>query len=139
MQLKDKEYKRSEAITLTTPAEKKEEENKMTLEELRKLREFKDVVDNNHAKEIADELNRSREVYYTCSNGYGTQEISDVLDTIEWNNVIGKLDGFIEIEVHENGNPKTLEIPVEIEVENWNEECQCFEMESVEMKDVEEW
>ena len=111
----------------------------MTLEELRKLREFKDVVDNNHAKEIADELNRSREVYYTCSNGYGTQEISDVLDTIEWNNVIGKLDGFIEIEVHENGNPKTLEIPVEIEVENWNEECQCFEMESVEMKDVEEW
>ena len=111
----------------------------MTLEELRKLREFKDVVDNDHAKEIADELNRSREVYYTCSNGYGTQEISDVLDTIEWNNVIGKLDGFIEIEVHENGNPKTLEIPVEIEVENWNEECQCFEMESVEMKDVEEW
>ena len=111
----------------------------MTREELRKLREFKDVVDNDHAKEIADELNRSREVYYTCSNGYGTQEISDVLDTIEWNNVIGKLDGFIEIEVHENENPKTLEIPVEIEVENWNEECQCFEMESVEMKDVEEW
>ena len=111
----------------------------MTLEELRKLREFKDVVDNDHAKEIADELNRSREVYYTCSNGYGTQEISDVLDTIEWNNVIGKLDGFIEIEVHENGNTKKLEIPVEIEVENWNEECQCFEMESVEMKDVEEW
>ena len=111
----------------------------MTLEEVRKLREFKDVVDNDHAKEIADELNRSREVYYTCSNGYGTQEISDVLDTIEWNNVIGKLDGFIEIEVHENGNPKTLEIPVEIEVENWNEECQCFEMETVEMKDIEEW
>ena len=45
-----------EAITLTTPAEKKEEENKMTLEELRKLREFKDVVDNDHAKEIADEM-----------------------------------------------------------------------------------
>lgn len=111
----------------------------MTLEELRKLREFKDVVDNDHAKEIADELNRSREVYYTSSNGYGTQEISDVLNEIEWNNVIGKLDGFIEIEVHENGNPKTLEIPVEIEVENWNEECQCFEMESVVMKDIEEW
>lgn len=111
----------------------------MTLEELRKLREFKDVVDNDHAKEIADELNRSREVYYTSSNGYGTQEISDVLNEIEWNNGIRKLDGFIEIEVHENGNPKTLEIPVEIEVENWNEECQCFEMESVEMKDVEEW
>lgn len=111
----------------------------MTLEELRKLREFKDVVDNDHAKEIADELNRSREVYYTTDKGYGTQEISDVLDTIEWNNGIGKLDGFIEIEVHENGNPKTLEIPVEIEVENWNEECQCFEMETVEMKDIEEW
>ena len=107
----------------------------MTLEQLRKFREFEDVVDNDHAKEIADELNRSREVYYTCSNGYGTQEISDVLDTIEWNNGIGKLDGFIEIEVHENGIPKT----VEIEVENWNEECQCFEMETVEMKDVEEW
>ena len=113
----------------------------MTLEELRKLREFKDVVDNDHAKEIADELNRSREVYYTTDKGYGTQNVIDVLDEkiIEWNNGIGKLDGFIEIEVHENENPKTLEIPVEIEVENWNEECQCFEMESVEMKDVEEW
>ena len=111
----------------------------MLLEELRKVKEFENVVDNDHAKEIADELNRSREVYYTCSNGYGTQEISDVLDTIEWNNGIGKLDGFIEIEVHENGIPKTLEIPVEIEVENWNEECQCFEMETVETKDIEEW
>ena len=111
----------------------------MTLEQLRKFKEFKDVVYNDHAKEIADELNRSREVYYTSSNGYGTQEISDVLNEIEWNNGIGKLDGLIEIEVHENGNPKILEIPVEIEVENWNEECQCFEMESVEMKDVEEW
>ena len=111
----------------------------MTLEELRKLREFKDVVDNDHAKEIADELNRSREVYYTCSNGYGTQEISDVLGTSEWDNGIGKLDGLSEIEVHENGIPKTLEIPVEIEVENWNEECQCFEMESFEMKDIDEW
>ena len=111
----------------------------MLLEELKRFKEFENVVDNDHAKEIADELNRSREVYYTCSNGYGTQEISDVLDTIEWNNVIGKLDGFIEIEGHENGNPKTLEIPVEIEVENWNEECQCFEMETVEMKDIEEW
>ena len=113
----------------------------MTLEQLRKFKEFENVVDNGHAKEIADELNRSREVYYTSSNGYGTQEISDVLEEkiIEWNNGIGKLDGFIEIEVHENGIPKTLEIPVEIEVENWNEECQCFEMETVEMKDIEEW
>lgn len=111
----------------------------MLLEELKKFKEFKDVVDNDHAKEIADELNRSREVYYTSSNGYGTQEISDVLNEIEWNNGIGNLYGFIEIEVHENGNSKTLEIPVEIEVENWNEECQCFEMESVVMKDIEEW
>lgn len=111
----------------------------MLLEELKRFKEFENVVDNDHAKEIADELNRSREVYYTSSNGYGTQEISDVLNEIEWNNGIGNLDGFIEIEVHENRIPKTLEIPVEIEVENWNEECQCFEMETVEMKDVEEW
>ena len=117
----------------------------MTLEQLRKFKEFENVVDNDHAKEIADELNRSREVYYTSSNGYGTQEISDVLGDVrvlnedEWNNGIGHLDGFIEIEVNENGIPKTLEIPVEIEVENWNEECQCFEMETVEMKDIEEW
>lgn len=113
----------------------------MKLEQLRKFKEFKDVVDNDHAKEIADELNRSREVYYTTDKGYGTQEISDVLDEkiIEWNNGIGKLDGFIEIEVHENGIPKTLEIPVEIEVENWNEESNCFEMETVGMKDIEEW
>lgn len=111
----------------------------MTLEQLREFNEFKNVVDNDHAKQLADELDRSREVYYNTSNGYGTQDINDVLDMIEWKDDVGYLDGHIEIEVHKDRRPYNMEIPVEIEIENWLENCQCFEIESVMIKDIEEW
>lgn len=115
----------------------------MTLEQLRELKEFRNVVDNNHAKELADDLNACRTVYY-CVNGKGyrgTTDITDVLDEIEWNESgkYGILDGYIEIEVHEGKRVLDMEVPVEITVENWLEDLQCFAMESIEIKDIEEW
>lgn len=111
----------------------------MTLEQIREWEEFRNAVDGKHCKEIADELDRSRTVYYLTEKGYGTNDITEVLDMIEQRGSTGYLDGYIEIEVHYKGIVKPVEIPVEIAVENWLEDCQCFEVETVTIKDIEEW
>ena len=56
----------------------------MTLEEIRKWKEFENAVDNEHCKEIADQLDKARTVYYYTSNGMKTTEETNVLDLGEW-------------------------------------------------------
>lgn len=111
----------------------------MTLEEIRKWKEFENAVDNEHCKEIADQLDKARTVYYYTSNGMKTTEETNVLDLGEWIDGICYFDGCIEIEVHYNGRPYSVDIPVRIGLENWNEEYQYFENGSVSIKDIEEW
>lgn len=111
----------------------------MTLEEIRKWKEFENAVDNEHCKQIADQLDKTRTVYYYTSNGMKTTEETNVLDLGEWIDGICYFDGCIEIEVHYNGRVCSVDIPVRIGLENWNEEYQYFENGSVSIKDIEEW
>ncbi len=86
----------------------------------------------------ADDLNTSREVYYDGEHGIGTFDIEDVLPK-DFKGENLTLDGHINIEVHEGKYVTSLEIPCEIYCEEWDEEDQIFGMESVSIKEVEEW
>jgi hypothetical protein len=109
----------------------------MTAEELRnKYKEFSTCYSELDFIKKVEELNQSCESYYLDNQGCGTQEITDVLDMIEGN----KIDGYINIEVHnEYGNIVPIHIPCEIYCEDWLEDEQCFGVEGVSIKGIEEW
>lgn len=110
----------------------------MTNEQLAVYKEFRT---SNDLTTVVDELNTSRTYYYYDSNNIRTAEVTDVLDLIEYDdNGYGHIDGCIVVELHhENGYIDPVEIPIEITLERWNEDDQCFEIESYSICDVEEW
>lgn len=90
--------------------------------------------------ETVDKLNNSRDYYYRMSDGTGTFNASDVLDSIEDKNDWGELKGFIRIELHNSyGNTEQLEIPIDICFEEWDDEEKIFNYESYLICDVDEW
>lgn len=114
---------------------------KMEMEDLRaNFKEFRNCRTEREFIETADKLNTSREYYYRMSDGSGTFDVNDVFDLIKDNGSWGELKGFIRIEVHNMyGNVVALEIPVDITVEDWDEEEKCFNAESYLISDIEEW
>lgn len=89
----------------------------------------------------ADDLNTSREYCYEMADGTGTYDVTDVMDLLEkQDGGYYTCDGYIRIEVTDYyGDVVPMTIPVEITLEEWDEEDQVFGMESVSVKDVEEW
>ena len=74
------------------------------------------------------------------ADGSGTDDINNVFDLIVDNGSWGELKGFIKIVVHNvNGCRDVLYFPVDICVEEWDQEDQVFNYESYLISDVEEW
>lgn len=104
------------------------------------FKEFRGCHTERDFIEKADKLNTSREYYYRMANGSGTFDINEVLDLIKDNGSWGELKGFIRIEVHNMyGNIVALEIPIDVCVEEWDEEDKVFNVESYLISDVDEW
>lgn len=103
-------------------------------------KEFRKCYTDADFIEKVNKLNTSREYCYRMLNGIGTYDINDVLDLIKDNGSWGELKGFIKVELHHiNGYLDVLEIPIDINVEDWNEEYKVFDSESYLICDVEEW
>lgn len=104
-------------------------------------KEFANCYSENDFIRKADDLNTSCEFCYEMANGIGTHDVTNVMDCLEkQKGGYYTCDGYINIEVtNYYGNTEVLRIPVEITLEEWDEEEQVFGMESVTIKDVEEW
>lgn len=103
-------------------------------------KEFRNCRTEREFIETADKLNNSRDYYYRMSDGTGTFNASDVLDSIEDKGDWGELKGFIRIELHNSyGNIEQLEIPIDIFFEEWDDEEKIFNYESYLISDVDEW
>lgn len=105
-------------------------------------KEFMNCYDEKSIIEKADELNTSCcETYFKMENGRCTYDVNDVMDQLE------KQDGgyysiraYIEIELHRvNGYLDLLEIPIDMTMEDWDEEEKCFGVEYCTICDIEEW
>lgn len=109
------------------------------------FKEFKNCRTEREFIETADKLNNSRDYYYRMSDGTGTFNASDVLDSIEDKGDWGELKGFIRIELHNSydnnsyDNIEKLEIPINICFEEWDDEEKIFNYESYLISDVDEW
>lgn len=111
------------------------------MESLREnFKEFSNCRTERDFIEQADKLNTSREYYYRMSDGSGTFDVNDVFDLIEDKGDWGELKGFIGIEVHNmHGNLVALKLPIDICLEEWDEEEKVFNYESYLISDVDEW
>lgn len=98
---------------------------------------YKEFRTDKDLEVVVNELNISRDFYYYDSNKTRTQDVNDVLNLIDEN---GFIDGCIVVELHHvNGYIDPVEIPITICCEQWDEEEQCFMVESYSINGVEEW
>lgn len=102
------------------------------------FKEFSGCYSNSDFIKKVDDLNTSREFCYEDEHGIGTYDVEDVLPK-DFDGQNFTLDGYITIEVHEGRYVEPMRIPVEITLEEWDEEEQVFGVELVSIKDVEEW
>lgn len=104
-------------------------------------REFMDCYDEQSIIKKADELNTSRETYFKMVNGIGTYDVSDVMDQLEKQaGGYYSIRAYFKIELHHvNGYLDTLEIPIDMTLEDWDEEEKDFGIASYSICAVEEW
>lgn len=104
----------------------------MTFEELREFKEFRNCEKESDFLEVADQLNKSREVYVEAD------ECGIYFNTDCDDNGLYYAEGLITIEVGFR-NIRVIHIPVNVVYENFNMDEGLFDMQTVSMCNVEEW
>lgn len=101
-------------------------------------KEFSGCYSDNDFIRKVDDLNTSREVLYNGEHGVGTFDVEDVLPK-DFHGQDLKIEGHINVEVHEGRYVTVLEIPCTIYCYEWDEEDKVFGLETVSINPVEEW
>ncbi len=103
-------------------------------------KEFMNCFDEESIIKKVDELNSSCETFFKMSNGIKTYDVNDVLDQLEEQSGYHSIRAYISIELHHvNGYLDHLEIPVDMTLEDWDEEEKDFGISSCSICDIEEW
>lgn len=103
-------------------------------------KEFMNCYDEASIIEKVDNLNTSRETFFKTSDGIKTYDVNDVMEQLEECSGYYSIRAYIKIEPHHvNGYLDNLEIPVDMTLEDWDEEEKDFGVASYRICDIEEW